>query len=74
MAKTRNIRETATTSQALGPSESLEARIRVRAYEIYLDRGEQDGSELEDWLRAEREVLRAMFGADEESSRTIAAA
>ena len=30
--------------------------IRRRAYEIYLERGEQRGRELDDWLRAEREL------------------
>jgi hypothetical protein len=30
--------------------------IRRRAYEIYLERGEQTGAELDDWLRAEREL------------------
>ena len=30
--------------------------IRRRAYEIYLERGEQPGTELEDWLQAEREA------------------
>ncbi len=35
----------------------LEERIRRRAHEIYLARDGQPGSELEDWLRAEREVL-----------------
>ena len=30
--------------------------IRRRAYEIYLERGEQAGYELEDWLQAEREL------------------
>ena len=30
--------------------------IRLRAYEIYLDRGEQQGTELDDWLQAEREL------------------
>jgi oligoendopeptidase F len=29
--------------------------IRRRAYEIYLERGEQHGRDLEDWLQAERE-------------------
>ena len=32
--------------------------IRRRAYEIYLERGEQPGRELDDWLQAEREVAR----------------
>jgi len=30
--------------------------IRLRAYEIYLERGEQPGRELDDWLQAEREL------------------
>jgi len=33
-----------------------EPEIRIRAYEIYLQRGGQPGSELEDWLQAEREL------------------
>jgi hypothetical protein len=35
--------------------------IRRRAYEIYLERGEQPGRELDDWLQAERELKRGMF-------------
>ena len=30
--------------------------IRRRAYEIYLQRGQQPGRELDDWLQAEREL------------------
>jgi hypothetical protein len=30
--------------------------IRHRAYEIYLERGEQPGRDLDDWLQAEREL------------------
>ena len=33
-----------------------EQEIRRRAYEIYLERGEEPGSDLEDWLQAEREL------------------
>ena len=33
--------------------------IRLRAYEIYLDRGGVPGNELDDWLQAERELGRA---------------
>jgi len=32
-------------------------RIAERAYRLYLDRGAEDGHALEDWLRAEQEVL-----------------
>jgi hypothetical protein len=35
----------------------LEARIRERAHEIYLERGGEDGSDMEDWLQAEQEIL-----------------
>ena len=35
--------------------------IRRRAYGIYLERGEQPGRELDDWLQAERELKRGMF-------------
>ena len=30
--------------------------IRLRAYEIYLERGGLPGDELDDWLQAEREL------------------
>jgi len=30
--------------------------IRLRAYEIYLERGSLAGKELDDWLQAEREI------------------
>jgi hypothetical protein len=41
-----------------GPAatESMEETIRRRAYELHLQRGDAQGSELDDWLRAEREV------------------
>ena len=35
---------------------SLEERIRQRAYELYVSRGNQSGSELDDWLQAEEEI------------------
>ncbi|HEY1170251.1 MAG TPA: DUF2934 domain-containing protein [Verrucomicrobiae bacterium] len=31
-------------------------KIQQRAYELFLQRGQQPGNELEDWLQAEREV------------------
>jgi P-type Cu2+ transporter len=34
----------------------LEERIRRRAYELYEQRGREDGHELDDWLQAESEV------------------
>jgi Protein of unknown function (DUF2934) len=35
-----------------------EQEIRLRAYEIYLERGEQPDCDLDDWLQAERELQR----------------
>ena len=35
--------------------------IRRRAYEIYLERGEQPGRDLDDWLQAERELQRGVL-------------
>ena len=36
---------------------NLEDEIRRRAYELYQQRGASSGSEAEDWLAAEREVM-----------------
>jgi hypothetical protein len=36
---------------------NLEDEIRRRAYELYLQRGTAPGSEAEDWLTAEREIM-----------------
>jgi hypothetical protein len=33
-----------------------EARVRLRANQIYLNRGTNPGDELSDWLQAEREL------------------
>ena len=38
-----------------GDSPRLE-EIRIRAYEIYIERDGQPGDELSDWLQAEREL------------------
>jgi hypothetical protein len=37
-------------------SSARDEKIRRRAYEIYLEHGGQPGRELDDWLRAEREL------------------
>ena len=47
-----------------------EEEIRRRAYEIYLERGEQPGRELDDWLQAERELKRGMVLNPEGGSAT----
>ena len=39
------------------PTLSLEERIRRRAYERYVKRGNESGSDFDDWLQAEEEIL-----------------
>ena len=48
------------------PRAASEQEIRGRAYEIYLERGAQPGHELEDWLRAERELTASRSNSPEE--------
>lgn len=40
----------------VAPRQNVEQKIRDRAYELFLARGEQPGDPVADWLRAEREV------------------
>ena len=37
--------------------EDLGSRLAKRAYEFYIQRGQEDGHDIEDWLEAEREIL-----------------
>jgi hypothetical protein len=37
--------------------QAREEKIRLRAYEIYLDRESRGGSDVEDWLKAEIECF-----------------
>jgi hypothetical protein len=34
-----------------------EYQIRLRAYQLYEARGREDGHEIDDWLRAEAEIM-----------------
>lgn len=43
--------------------DDLHARISARAYELYAERGYRDGCAQEDWLDAEREILKREFPA-----------
>jgi len=45
------------------------AEIARKAYELYCARGGQNGSELDDWLRAERELLNGVAEPRKRSSR-----
>ena len=56
-------RKRKTTPSALSPTPGndsprvSETDIALRAFSYYCERGYQDGSALEDWLRAERELM-----------------
>ena len=39
---------------------NIQEQIRNRAYELYEQRGSEDGRELDDWLQAEAEVTQSM--------------
>ena len=64
MAKPRKRIENESTAAATAPQNvgdttaaSLERdRIAMRAYELYLARGDGNGTALDDWLTAEREL------------------
>jgi hypothetical protein len=58
------IQATSIQAETGGVSVANSARygeIRRRAYEIYRERGEQPGRELDDWLQAERALKPGMF-------------
>ena len=53
---TRTANREAEATSAEIENKVREEEIRRRAYEIYLERGEQPGCDLDDWLQAEREL------------------
>lgn len=53
--------QAAQTGQVSVKKSALDADIRRRAYEIYLERGEQPDRDLDDWLQAERELPPAVL-------------
>jgi len=57
----------APAKQRLKERLSLEERIQRRAYELYVLRGNQSGSEIDDWLQAEEEIRRVQEQLTNES-------
>jgi Protein of unknown function (DUF2934) len=51
--------KTSQTAQAARGAAADESRIAQRAYELYEQRGRQDGLALEDWLNAEEQLAGA---------------
>jgi len=50
------------TAEASVRNAAREDEIRLRAYEIYLQRGGEPGREMDDWLQAERDLERGALG------------
>ncbi len=45
-------------------SAASEPDVARRAYELYVDRGREDGHDVDDWLQAERELGRRSSATD----------
>ena len=52
-----HIDPTKKTPTAVNESQELKDKIRRRAYQLYEERLWEGGHELEDWLRAEEEIM-----------------
>ena len=57
MARTLQVAPRATRKPRTTKAAPTPEQIQARAYEIYLERRGTPGSQIEDWLRAERELL-----------------
>ena len=55
-----------TITQTTESTSELQEQIRRRAYELYEQRGRDDGHELDDWLQAESELT-------QQKAKTVAA-
>lgn len=55
-----------TTQPTTESTSELQEQIHRRAYELYEQRGRDDGHELDDWLQAESEVT-------QQKAKTVAA-
>ena len=55
-----------TTKPTTEATSELQEQIHRRAYELYEQRGRDDGHELDDWLQAESEVT-------QQKAKTVAA-
>lgn len=57
MSKTRKTSSPTVRKSSTVKKPPTREEIALRAYEIFLERGGAPGNELEDWTRAERELL-----------------
>jgi len=56
------VKKTATNGDSAARQALVEEQIRVRAYELFEQRGKTHGHAHEDWLRAEAEVRQRIGG------------
>ncbi len=54
--KAQRTAPTVATEEQTGLTPEILERIRVRAHELFEQRGREEGHDLEDWLQAEAEV------------------
>jgi len=59
MARTLQVAPRATRKPRTTKAAPTLEQIQARAYEIYLERRGAPGSQIDDWLRAERELVSA---------------
>ena len=57
MPKTKEAPAPKARKAAPAKSKPTQDQIATRAYEIYLERGSTPGDPMQDWLRAERELI-----------------
>jgi len=57
MARTLEVYCPNTKKKAAAKTAPTAEQIQLRAYQIFLERRDAPGNEVEDWLRAERELL-----------------
>ncbi len=55
-AKTSGVPDKKSTN-ASGRESAIITQVSIRAYQLYESRGKKHGHDLDDWLRAERQVL-----------------
>jgi hypothetical protein len=59
-----------TMAKTQPPEPLLEHEIRLRAYDLYEQRGRMDGHSVEDWLHAEAQILGQIFSHALEAPRS----
>jgi Protein of unknown function (DUF2934) len=58
-------RNGSTGAEAVSTQAATIEEIRRRAYQLYLERGEQHGRDLDDWLQAKRELEGGALGPEQ---------